>query len=97
MEKINEGTSCCPLPDLDTLKRMSSMTFDEVSSEDVLAFGEIGISDKDKPEERIEKVLRSGRNPYFRRSKRGDGMVKISFANNGVTLSDAFANALAGM
>ena len=77
------------------LEKMSAMGFDDICIEDVAAFGEHKPDMTIQPEERIEKMLETGRNPYFRRSRDGKILVKISFANNGVKLTDALASALA--
>ena len=77
------------------LEKMSAMGFDDISMEDVAAFGEYKSDTALPPEERVEKMLETGKNPYFRRSRDGVILVKISFANNGVKLADALASALA--
>ena len=77
------------------LERISAMDFDDVCMEDVPVFGEIKPDMALMPEERVKSMLENGWNPYFRRSKDGKTLIKISFANNGVRLSDALAGALA--
>ena len=77
------------------LEKMSAMDFDDISMDDVAMFGE-NKPDMELPqEERVKKMLETGRNPYFRRSRDGKILVKISFANNGVKFTDALASALA--
>ena len=76
------------------LERMSAMGFDDICMEDVPVFGETKPDMALVPEERMKSMLENGKNPYFRRSKDGKTLIKISFANNGVRLSDALAGAL---
>jgi|GEM_PF-239193 len=76
------------------LDKMSAMGFDDVCAEEVPMFGELRQYMDISPADRVRKVLETGRNPYFRRSKDGKILVKISFANNGVRFADALASAL---
>ena len=76
------------------LEEMSAMDFDSVRIEDIPVFGEIKHDIDISPEERVRTMLKSGKNPYFRKSRDGKMLVKISFSNNGVKLADALAGAL---
>ena len=82
---------------LEELERLSSVGLTEINGEDIPAFGEIVPDTALLPEERVMQLLKTGKNPYFRKSGKGDGVVKISFSNNGIRLSESLASALANM
>ena len=62
------------------LEEMSAMGFDDVRMEDVPAFGDIRPDLSLSPEERVKKMMASGKNPYFRKTRDGKVLVKISFS-----------------
>ena len=80
----------------DRLEEMSGVDIMDVDERMVASFDEAMSLSKGTPKQTVERFLRKGYNPYFRK-ERGDGyIVKISFANNGVSLNDAVAAMLGG-
>lgn len=79
------------------LEKMAKVSLSEVRDEDIAYFDEYKADYSKRPEERIRDFLAMGKNPYFRKEKNGKGKVKISFANNGIRLSDALASVLSGV
>ena len=76
----------------DTLKRMSEVDIRDVDIKTVATFDEaLRISGKD-PTRVAERFCNKGYNPYFRKESAGGCVVKISFSNNGIRLSDAVAS-----
>ena len=76
------------------LEKMAKVSLSEVRD---AYFDEYKADYSKRPEERIRDFLAMGKNPYFRKEKNGKGKVKISFANNGIRLSDALASVLSGV
>lgn len=76
------------------LRRMSETDITEVDLRTVATFEEASrLSGKD-PACVAERFCSMGYNPYFRRESGGGCVVKISFANNGTSLSDTVASML---
>ncbi len=71
------------------LERMSNIRIDGIDRSEVVEFGSIKIDEGKTVEERTISLIEQSGNPYFR--KKGNHVVKISFANNGspfkITLS----------
>ena len=68
------------------------MDFSDAKLEELADIGKIRIDRKKSVEEKKRQYLNQVKNPYL--VKVGDTMVKIRFANNGVSFEDAFENLL---
>lgn len=66
--------------------------FSDVKLEELTDIGKIRIDRKKSVEKKKQQYLKQVGNPYLVRS--GDTMVKIRFANNGVSFEEAFENLL---
>ena len=64
-------------------KRFLETGFDEVKLEDLADISKIRIDRNRTVERRKKQFVRAAKNPYL--VKGGDTMVKIKFANNGVS------------
>ncbi|MEE1257253.1 MAG: hypothetical protein UHN47_12170 [Lachnospiraceae bacterium] len=73
-------------------KRFLKTGFDEVKLEELTDISKIRIDRNRTVERRKKQFLRAAKNPYL--VKVGDTMVKIKFANNGVSFEEAFENLL---
>ena len=73
-------------------KRFLETGFDEVKLEELTDISKIRIDRNRTVERRKKQFVRAAKNPYL--VKVGDTMVKIRFANNGVSFEDAFENLL---
>ncbi len=80
---------------LNELEMMSEMDFADVENSEIALLDSGKMNFSKPPEERVLDLLKSGKNPYFRRS--GNSIVKISFSNNGKSFSDALAHAISGI
>ncbi len=66
--------------------------FSDVKLEELTDLGKIRIDRKNSVEEKKRQYLKQVGNPYLVRV--GDTMVKIRFANSGVSFEEAFENLL---
>ena len=66
--------------------------FSDVKLEELTDIGKIRIDRKKSVEEKMRQYLKQVGNPYLVRV--GDTMVKIRFANSGVSFEEAFENLL---
>lgn len=66
--------------------------FSDAKLEELADIGKIRIDRKKSVVERKRQYLNQVKNPYLVRV--GDTMIKIRFANNGVSFEDAFENLL---
>ena len=73
-------------------RKMLETDFADVKLEDLADISRIRIDRGKSREERIRQYLRQTGNPYLVRV--GDTMVKIRFANNGISFEDAFESLL---
>ena len=73
-------------------RKFLEMDFSDAKLEELADIGKIRIDRKKSVEERKRQYLNQVKNPYL--VKVGDAMVKIRFANNGVSFEDAFENLL---
>lgn len=73
-------------------RKFLEMDFSDAKLEELAHIGKIRIDRKKSVEERKRQYLNQVKNPYL--VKVGDTMVKIRFANNGVSFEDAFENLL---
>ena len=73
-------------------RKFLEMDFSDAKLEELADIGKIRIDRKKSVEERKRQYLNQVKNPYL--VKVGDTMVKIRFANNGVSFDDAFENLL---
>ncbi len=73
-------------------RKFLEMDFSDAKLEELADIGKIRIDRKKSVEERKRQYLNQVKNPYL--VKVGDTMVKIRFANNGVSFEDAFENLL---
>lgn len=73
-------------------KRFIETGFDEVKLEELTDISKIRIDRSRTVERRKKQFVRAAKNPYL--VKVGDTMVKIRFANNGVSFEEAFENLL---
>ena len=73
-------------------RKFLEMDFSDVTLEELTDIGKIRIDRKRSVEERKRQYLNQVKNPYL--VKAGDTMVKIRFANNGVSFEDVFENLL---
>lgn len=73
------------------LNEMSGVDIMEIDETRVAAFDEALSLSQGTPAQAVEQLCSKGYNPYFRKEKSGGCIVKISFTNNGVRLSDAVA------
>ena len=73
-------------------RRFLEMDFSDAKLEELAYIGKIRIDRKKSVEEKKRQYLNQVKNPYL--VKVGDTMVKIRFANNGVSFEDAFENLL---
>ena len=79
------------------LRSMAETDIYDIDPIQVADFYEAERLSGETPTGMLEKFIKKGYNPYFRKSGGKDGcIVKISFANNGVRLSDAVADMLSG-
>lgn len=69
------------------LLHMRNMSFDDVNPDEIPDIKDLDIDVTKSKEEKILKVLESGRNPYFVRS--GNILVKIGFASTSRTIEEA--------
>ena len=73
-------------------RKFLEMDFSDAKLEELAYIGKIRIDRKKSVEEKKRQYLNQVKNPYL--VKVGDTMVKIRFANNGVSFEDAFENLL---
>lgn len=73
-------------------RKMLETDFADVKPEDLADISRIRIDRGKSREERIRQYLKQTGNPYLVRV--GDTMVKIRFANNGISFEDAFESLL---
>jgi len=73
-------------------RKFLEMDFSDAKLEELADIGKISIDRKKSVEEKKRQYLNQVKNPYL--VKVGDTMVKIRFANNGVSFEDAFENLL---
>ena len=73
-------------------RKLLEMDFSDAKLEELDDIGKISIDRKKSVEEKKRQYLNQVKNPYL--VKVGDTMVKIRFANNGVSFEDAFENLL---
>lgn len=73
-------------------RKFLEMDFSDAKLEELADIGKIRIDRKKSVEEKKRQYLNQVKNPYL--VKVGDIMVKIRFANNGVSFEDAFENLL---
>ena len=73
-------------------RKMLETDFADVKLEDLADISRIRTDRGKSREERIRQYLRQVGNPYLVRV--GDTMVKIRFANNGISFEDAFESLL---
>jgi len=73
-------------------RKFLEQDFDNVKPEEVTDITKIRIDRERTVEEKKKQYLRKVGNPYL--VKVGNTMVKIRFANNGVTFEDAFESLL---
>lgn len=73
-------------------RKFLEMDFSDAKLDELADIGKIRIDRKKSVEERKRQYLNQVKNPYL--VKVGDTMVKIRFANNGVSFEDAFENLL---
>ena len=73
-------------------RKFLEMDFSDAKLEELADIGKIRIDRKKSVEEKKRQYLNQVKNPYL--VKVGDTMVKIRFANNGVSFEDAFVNVL---
>ena len=73
-------------------RKFLEMDFSDAKLEELADIGKIRIDRKKSGEEKKRQYLNQVKNPYL--VKVGDTMVKIRFANNGVSFEDAFENLL---
>lgn len=73
-------------------RKFLEMDFSDAKLEELADIGKIRIDRKKSVEEKKRQYLNQVKNPYL--VKVGDTMVKIRFANNGVSFEDAFVNLL---
>lgn len=73
-------------------RKFLEMDFSDAKLEELADIGKILIDRKKSVEEKKRQYLNQVKNPYL--VKVGDTMVKIRFANNGVSFEDAFENLL---
>lgn len=73
-------------------RKFLEMDFSDVKLEELTDISNIRIDRNKDTEERKKQYLNQVKNPYLVRV--GDTMVKIRFANNGISFEDAFENLL---
>ena len=73
-------------------RKFLEMDPSDAKLEELADIGKIRIDRKKSVEEKKRQYLNQVKNPYL--VKVGDTMVKIRFANNGVSFEDAFVNLL---
>ena len=73
-------------------RKFLEMDFSDAKLEELADIGKMRIDRKKSVEEKNPQYLNQVKNPYL--VKVGDTMVKIRFANNGVSFEDAFENLL---
>ena len=73
-------------------RKFLEMDFSDAKLEELADIGKIRIDRNKCVEETKRQYLNQVKNPYL--VKVGDTMVKIRFANNGVSFEDAFENLL---
>ncbi|MCF0129982.1 MAG: hypothetical protein HUJ70_15460 [Pseudobutyrivibrio sp.] len=73
-------------------KRFLEADFDDVKLDDLVDISKIRIDRNRTLERRKKQFIRAAKNPYL--VKVGDTMVKIKFANNGISFEEAFENLL---
>jgi len=79
---------------LEELERMANIPIDGIDQSEIAEFGSIRIDEGKTVAERTLSLIEQSGNPYFR--KKGNHVVKISFANNGQSFQDNFVSALEG-
>lgn len=79
---------------VEELEKMADIPISGIDQKEVVEFGSIRIDEEKTVEERTLSLIEQSGNPYFR--KRGNHIVKISFANNGQSFQDNFVSALDG-
>lgn len=79
---------------VEELEKMAGIPNSKIDRKEVAEFGSIRIDEGKTVEERILSLIEQSVNPYFR--KKGNHVVKISFANNGQSFQDNFVSALDG-
>ncbi len=79
---------------VEELERMANIPIGEIDRREIAEFGSIRIDEGKTVEERTLSLIEQSGNPYFRR--KGNHVVKISFANNGQSFQDNFLSALDG-
>lgn len=73
-------------------RKFLEMDFSDVKLEELVDISNIRLDRNKDTEERKKQYLNQVKNPYLVRV--GDTMVKIRFANNGISFEDAFENLL---
>ena len=79
---------------VEELEKMADIPISGIDRKEVAEFGSIRIDEGKTVEERTLSLIEQSGNPYFRR--KGNHVVKISFANNGQSFQDNFVSALDG-
>lgn len=79
---------------VEELEKMADIPISGIDWKEVVEFGSIKIDEGRTVEERTLSLIEQSGNPYFR--KKGNHVVKISFANNGQSFQDNFLSALDG-
>lgn len=79
---------------VEELESMANIPISEIDRKGIAEFGSIRIDEGKTVEERTLSMIEQSGNPYFRR--KGNHVVKISFANNGQSFQDNFVSALDG-
>ena len=72
--------------------RSAPAEFSDVNADQLTDIGRLRIDSSKPVEERRKQYLRQVGDPYM--VKVGDMMVRLSFANNGVSFEEAFENLL---
>lgn len=83
--------SCYDIDELENkIKTCKNLSIDEVDIDKIDELSEIKISKKKKGNERILEFIKNISNPYIFKVK--DKIVKVEFANNGVSAEDSITN-----
>ena len=69
-------------------KHMMELDFDDVNDEDIVDIGELYIEPSLPIERKRMAYVKKVKNPYLVRD--GDIKIKVRFANNGISMEDAF-------
>lgn len=77
---------------VDEHRRFLEADFADAKLEELIDISKIRIDRSRTVERRKKQYLRAAKNPYL--VKVGDTMVKIRFANNGISFEEAFENLL---